>query len=231
LLALIENTQSVASSRIFRPLRKKISRCEASLNYPVNLESLKHTIIKCLGLSFDSETIFMTTREMAEAESVERLAKRIFSELHRAIISHETGSLEGDVEAIHDMRVAIRRLRVALNNFAVCASKEDRKRLRARLENLADALGAVRDMDVMIAAMKTSLTNRPDEDRGALSALIRRLRARRRLRLRALVNYLRGEEYAGFKREFSIEPISAESSEPIPEIQPEVIEEEHGQAA
>ncbi len=179
----------------------------------------------------------MTTNEAPSAESAERFAKRAFSELHQTIISHETGSLDGDREAIHDMRVAIRRLRVALSNFAVCLPKEDRKRLRVRLENLADALGGVRDLDVMIAAMKTSLPNRPEEARTEIAALIRRLRARRRLRLHALANYLRGDEYAGFRREFSPEQTNIESinlAKPAAEsleIPQEMIEEEHGQAA
>ncbi|MGE0130980.1 MAG: CHAD domain-containing protein [Blastocatellales bacterium] len=179
----------------------------------------------------------MNTHEAPAPESVERLATRIFTELHQTIVSHESGSLSGDVESIHDMRVAIRRLRVALSNFAVCVPKKDRRRLRIRLENLADALGDVRDMDVMIAAMKTMLLTRSNEERSAISALIRRLQARRRLRLRALINYLRGEEYAGFRREFSSEQTDAEPAEPRPEpvdIRPggtEMIEEEHGQAA
>lgn len=176
----------------------------------------------------------MTTHETAAVESVAQLARRTFAELHQSIVAHEAGSLAGDVEAIHDMRVTIRRLRVALSNFAVCAPKEDRKRWREQLENLAGALGGVRDLDVMIAALKSQLLNHSGEEKAAISALIRRLRARRRLRLRALINYLRGEEYAGFKREFSSEPASAGSSEQLPEpleFPYRVIEEKHGQAA
>jgi CHAD domain-containing protein len=56
-------------------------------------------------------------------------------------------------------------------------------------------------MDVMIVALKTSPTSRPDQEKSAVSALIGRLRARRRSRLRALMKYLGGEEYEGFKRE------------------------------
>src|SRR2546426_4306685 len=139
--------------------------------------------------------------EPACPKSVEQLAKQVFTDLHQTIIFHESGSLAGNVESVHDMRVTVRRLRVAVSNFAVCARKEDRKRLRSRLENLADALGGVRDMDVMIVALKASSTTRPDQEKSAASALIGRLRARRRSRLRTLVNYLGGEEYAGFKRE------------------------------
>jgi CHAD domain-containing protein len=143
----------------------------------------------------------MDINEPRRPESVEQLARQVFTDLHQTIIFHESGSLAGDVDSVHDMRVAVRRLRVALSNFAVCVPKEDRKRLRLKLENLADALGGVRDMDVMIFALKTSPTPRADQEKSAVSALIGRLKARRRSRLRALMKYLGGEEYVGFKRE------------------------------
>jgi CHAD domain-containing protein len=143
----------------------------------------------------------MDIHEPRRPESVEQLARQVFTDLHQTIIFHESGSLAGDVESVHDMRVAVRRLRVALSNFAVCVPKEDRKRLRLKLENLAEALGGVRDMDVMIFALKTSPTPRPDQEKSTVSALIGRLRARRRSRLRALMKYLGGEEYVGFKSE------------------------------
>jgi CHAD domain-containing protein len=143
----------------------------------------------------------MDTHEPRRPESVLQLARQVFTDLHQTIISHESGSLAGDVVSVHDMRVSVRRLRVALTNFAICVPKEDRKRLRLRLENLADALGGVRDMDVMVAALKISPAPRPDQEKSAVSALIGRLRARRRSRLRALMKYLGGEEYLGFKHE------------------------------
>jgi len=143
----------------------------------------------------------MDTYEPRRPESVLQLARQVFTDLHQTIISHESGSLAGDVGSVHDMRVSVRRLRVALTNFAVCVPKEDRKRLRLKLENLADALGGVRDMDVMIAALKISPAPRPDQEKSAVTALIGRLRARRRSRLRALMKYLGGEEYLGLRRE------------------------------
>jgi CHAD domain-containing protein len=136
------------------------------------------------------------------------------------------------------MRVAVRRLRVGLSNFSICVPKEDRKRLRSILENLADTLGGVRDMDVMIAAMKALSPIRPGQEKAAISSLIGRLRARRRSRLRALMNYLGGEEYAGFKRESPSNWIkmngtqrSYKSHEADSECSQAFPEEEHGQAA
>src|SRR5262249_24087055 len=132
----------------------------------------------------------------------EQFARKIFCDLWQSIIRHEAGALAGEILAVHDMRVGIRRLRVALDNFATCLSKKDRKRLRASLKNLAEALGGVRDLDVLIDALKSKQANRPDEDRAAIGSLISRLRAWRRRRLRKLVSYLQSEEYANFKREF-----------------------------
>jgi CHAD domain-containing protein len=130
-----------------------------------------------------------------------QFAAGVIVELYRSIIAQEQGAISGDVDAIHDMRVAIRRLRVALSNFASTLSREDRRRLQSRLKHLAGPLGEVRDFDVMIAALESSLT--ADSGHDAIKSVIGRLRARRRHRLRKLVAYLNGEEFADFKREFS----------------------------
>lgn len=180
----------------------------------------------------------MDRHELPRSESVEQLARQVFTDLHQIIISHESGSLAGDVDSVHDMRVTVRRLRVALSNFAVCVPKEGRKRLRSILENLADALGGVRDMDVMIAAMKAWSPISHGREKAAISALIGRLRARRRSRLRALMTYLSGAEYADFKRESPSDWLkvnetyrSHESHKSNSEGYQAFPEEEHGQAA
>jgi CHAD domain-containing protein len=180
----------------------------------------------------------MDRHEPPRSESVEQLARQVFIDLHQTIISHESGALAGDCDSVHDMRVTVRRLRVALSNFTVCVSKEDRKRLKAILENLADALGGVRDMDVMIAAIKALTPTGSGQEKAAISALIGRLRARRRSRLRALIDYLSGEEYAGFKSESPSDWVkghetyrSYESHKSLSENPQAFPEEEHGQAA
>jgi len=138
----------------------------------------------------------------AEAEATAKFARRLFRDLQQAIIKHEAGAVAGEVEAIHDMRVGIRRLRVALSNFAACLPEEDRRRLRANLEHLADALGGARDLDVMIGVLKSEQANKAESERAAIAAFIGRLRARRRRRHRKLIGYLQGEEFANFKNEF-----------------------------
>lgn len=59
-----------------------------------------------------------------------------------------------DAEGVHDMRVAVRRMRSALRDFAPFLKKRPRRKIKKNLKNLADALGAVRDRDVEIAALE-----------------------------------------------------------------------------
>lgn len=59
-----------------------------------------------------------------------------------------------DIEGVHSMRVATRRLRSALRDFMPLMKKRPPKHLRKDLKQLADALGAVRDQDVAIVALE-----------------------------------------------------------------------------
>lgn len=76
---------------------------------------------------------------------------------------HAEGTIAGDADALHDMRVAIRRLRSLLQNFegeksAPVLSANLRREFRehrAELGKLGDALGAVRDHDVLDEYLKT----------------------------------------------------------------------------
>jgi CHAD domain-containing protein len=59
----------------------------------------------------------------------------------------------GDIERVHDMRVATRRLRAALEVFEACFPKKRFRETLREVKALADALGERRDRDVTIAAL------------------------------------------------------------------------------
>lgn len=59
----------------------------------------------------------------------------------------------GDPDAVHDMRVTSRRLRAALEVFAVCFPGKRHRAVLADVKRLTDALGARRDPDVLIEAL------------------------------------------------------------------------------
>lgn len=173
----------------------------------------------------------VATENMTRPDDAQELARNIFSDLYRTIISYEEGVRAGDVEAVHDMRVACRRMRVALSNFAACCRPEVGRTIRARLGRLADALGALRDLDVMIAALKKRSSALTAEQRLYVKGLTRRLQARRLLRCRQLQDYLRGDDYAGFRRDFLA--LMQDSSEHLSGDKPVDKEEteQHGKGA
>jgi CHAD domain-containing protein len=62
-----------------------------------------------------------------------------------------------DPEALHDVRVAVRRLTSALDVFADGLEQEPRRRARRMVRRDADPLGAARDLDVQIALVRRFL--------------------------------------------------------------------------
>jgi len=61
---------------------------------------------------------------------------------------------DDDHEPIHDMRVATRRIRSALRLLGSYYRRKPVKRLNERLTGIADALGAVRDLDVLLIDLR-----------------------------------------------------------------------------
>lgn len=59
-----------------------------------------------------------------------------------------------DIEYIHRMRVATRRIRAALHNFRICFSEKRYRKFNAETRNVTRALGQARDADVQIAFLK-----------------------------------------------------------------------------
>jgi CHAD domain-containing protein len=60
-----------------------------------------------------------------------------------------------DIERVHDMRVASRRLRAVLEIYAPCFPKDQFKPLLREVKDLADALGERRDPDVLLDRLAT----------------------------------------------------------------------------
>src|SRR4051794_32428008 len=67
------------------------------------------------------------------------------------LFDHADGVLDTtDIERVHDMRVATRRLRAVLEIYAPCFPPERFKPVLSEVKALADALGARRDPDVLL---------------------------------------------------------------------------------
>ena len=75
----------------------------------------------------------------------------------RACLDHlrgnEGAALSGDIEGIHQMRVAVRRLRAILSAFAPLLPKEPRRRASNEFRWFVDILGKARNLDVFDASL------------------------------------------------------------------------------
>jgi CHAD domain-containing protein len=81
-----------------------------------------------------------------------------------------------DIERVHDMRVATRRLRAALEVFEPCFPKKRFKETLREVKALADALGERRDRDVTIAALDVYEAALGPQGRRGVRSLVDRLR-------------------------------------------------------
>jgi len=88
-----------------------------------------------------------------EGDPQEWLAGVLRERFAEVVSNREAALSESGVEGVHDMRVAIRRLRSMISGFAEIAEKFPLKNVRKDLKRLADALGKVRDADVSIEAL------------------------------------------------------------------------------
>jgi CHAD domain-containing protein len=94
------------------------------------------------------------------------------------LFEHAEGVLDtSDIERVHDMRVASRRLRAVLEIFEPCFPQGDFKPVLRDVKALADALGERRDPDVHIEAMEGFEAQVQATLRPGIDALVERLRA------------------------------------------------------
>ena len=94
------------------------------------------------------------------------------------VFEFERGVLDtGDIERVHDMRVATRRLRAALEAFRPCFSSPEFKPALREVKDLADALGARRDPDVALAAIGEIAKRLPPAARAGIDSFEDELRA------------------------------------------------------
>jgi CHAD domain-containing protein len=111
--------------------------------------------------------------------SFSQAAAKVVKSRSKEVFAHSEGVLDlENPERVHDMRVATRRLRAALEVFAPCFPRKRHHKALKKVKALADALGERRDADVEIAMLERLLDEAAEEDRGALLALIEGLRVR-----------------------------------------------------
>lgn len=115
------------------------------------------------------------------------------------LFQHLPGAIDGREEDLHEMRVACRRLRVALPLLATRARGRRARRARQRLRGLVRAGGRGRDFDVMLGLLDQR--EREAEASERLPRLRRSLRAAHSRSRKGTAAALLDEEIAGLRRD------------------------------
>lgn len=119
------------------------------------------------------------------------------------MLAKEEGTREGrEIEDLHQMRVATRRMRAAWRVFGDAYRPEKTRKMRVRLREIASDLGAVRDLDVLIEGLEHYRAELPEADQRALDPLVNEWHARRERARAVLVAALDADGYARFVEEF-----------------------------
>jgi CHAD domain-containing protein len=117
--------------------------------------------------------------------------------LRRLAIQVTRAARTGDADAIHDLRVAIRRLKRCLRVFAQFYPPRSWKPVRQRLAELMDACGNVRDRDIAIELLRQAGVP-------AASPLLRQLDVERNAAVRELRLELQRWKTSGFSRQWRV---------------------------
>ena len=84
-----------------------------------------------------------------------------------------------DVEAVHDMRVALRRLRSALDTFADWYEGGDFRTFERAARRLRKRLGTVRDADVLLERLRPVLAAAGPDEAAGIAYVVAELERRR----------------------------------------------------
>ena len=134
--------------------------------------------------------------EVDAGASVETLLRHDLAGGTLRLFRHEAGVRTGeDPEAVHQARVATRRIRSTLRTFSKLLDEEWTDRLRADLKWLADLLGQVRDTDVLLERFSGHLAELPAADAKAGRWLLARLAGQRDDARRRLLGAMASQKY------------------------------------
>jgi CHAD domain-containing protein len=159
-------------------------------------------------------------------DSMSEAGRKTFRFHFRRMLYHEPTTRQGeDIEALHDMRVATRRMRAAFQVFGDFYEPEAVARYQKGLKRVGRALGAVRDLDVFREKARAYLDGLPETQRGSLDGFLIVLGAQREKARKEMLAYLNSPRYQRFVERFGrfVEtrameglPVSLDDGEPRP---------------
>jgi CHAD domain-containing protein len=169
---------------------------------------------------------------MAKARDIEGLhASMPFAEAAAATVAVRAEELfeqsenvldTADIERVHDMRVASRRLRAVLEIYAPCFPTAQFKPILREVKDLADALGERRDPDVLLDRLATLEAALPKANTPGIEAFAAPVRDEQQRGNELLAAALEHAERTNLKDRLAL--LAASAVEPDAEEVPEATE-------
>ncbi len=115
-------------------------------------------------------------------------------EWREAVLKHD------DIEAVHKMRVASRRLRATLDAYEAICAPQPFKKVYKEIKKIADLLGKARDTDVLIQNLQAQIEQSPIEEQAGIQWLIDRLQRYRKQHQHVLEAFFKKFDEHAFKK-------------------------------
>lgn len=115
----------------------------------------------------------------------------VLNERLEKMLAHTEGAASGrETRPIHQMRVWSRRSRSALDVFGPCFAENEAAfaDVVQEVKTVTRALGAARDLDVMLETLQTRMEALPSAQQGGVESLLDYLRAQREARQQAVTS-------------------------------------------
>ncbi len=155
------------------------------------------TLTTSLAGDHDTSTRVKEHKQETFAHSGRRLlldrTEKLF-EWRDEVLKHD------DIEAVHKMRVASRRLRATLDAYEAICAPQPFKEVYKNTKKIADILGKARDTDVMIQNLQAQLQSTSLEEQAGIQWLIDRLREYREKHQRVLEAFFKKFDEHTFKQ-------------------------------
>jgi CHAD domain-containing protein len=150
-----------------------------------------------------AEPVARTEPGILPDDAMSEAGRKVLSFHFARMLEHEPGTRAGeDIEELHDMRVATRRMRAAFRVFGPYFKAGEIRPYASGLRRTARTLGQVRDLDVFVQKAQRYLGALPPENAHDLDPLLEVWRQGRRQARKSMIDYLDGDRYQGFVQAF-----------------------------
>lgn len=155
-------------------------------------------------MAIEIESLEQEVAPVLPEDPIAEAGRKVLLKNFVKMLNREAGSRTGEnIEDVHQMRVAIRRMRSALGVFAPYFKDKSVAPYAKGLKKTGRALGPVRDLDVMIDDLGKYATNLNEEEAQAVQGIIDILDKRRVLAREDLNAWLDSKSYRRFVRAFA----------------------------